>query len=126
MTTKQQAWDLFQKGYYDNVDAGNMEAAVKVYHEQLDWSHQQVWVHHNYQRTEPSRFTSPAQILAFLNERKGKLAEAKIRHKVRDMVLDGDKGALLGAVEGSGPDQNFMVWFELKDGKIARYSLRPL
>jgi hypothetical protein len=126
MATKQQAWDLFQKGYYDNVDSGKMEAAAAVYHADLDWSHQQVWVHHNYQRAEPTRFTSPAQITTFLNERKAKLAEAKIRHQVRDMVFENDKGAFLGAVVGSGPDQHFMVWFELKDGKISRYSLRPL
>ena len=57
------------------------------------------------------------------------LGKAGIRHQVRDMVFEPEtgKGAFLGAVVGSdGTEAPFLAWFELKDDRIYRYTIRPL
>ena len=77
-------------------------------------------------KTSSGRFNGRAEVQAFLSERVDKLKEAGIRHRVRDLVCDGERGAFLAAVEGPGPERPFFVWFELRDGKVARYTLRPL
>lgn len=127
MATRERAMELLQAIYYDSVDKGDMASAASAFTSDVDWSHQQVWAHHEYQsHPEATRLRGNAQLEAFLAERKEKLAEARIRHKVRHMVFDGEKGAFLGAVEGPGPEKPFMVWFEIRDDRVSRYELRPL
>ena len=127
MTTKARALELFQTVYYDSVDRGDMAAAASAYTEDVEWSHAQVWAHHDYQRdSQPAALRGRAAVEAFLSERRDKLAQARIRHKVRDMVFENGRGAFLGAVEGEGRELPFMVWFELRDGLVSRYLLRPL
>ena len=68
-----------------------------------------------------------AAIEAFLVARREQLAAAGIRHRVVDLVIDQGRGAFLGEVRGpDGSCKPFMVWFELRDGLIGRYLLRPL
>ena len=59
-------------------------------------------------------------------ERVKKLAEAGIRHRIRQLVCDGIQGAFLAAVEGPGREIPFFGWFELRDGLVGRYVLRPV
>jgi ketosteroid isomerase-like protein len=127
MSMKEKAWELLQSTYYDGVDEGDMAKAASALHEDVEWSHAQVWAHHEFHRGEPSTHRGRAAVQAFLQARVPQLAEARIRHKVRDMVVEGSKGAILGYVRGEdGTEKPFMVWFEIRDGKISRYLLRPL
>jgi len=127
MATRELAYRLLQQTYYDSVDRGDMDGAATALHEDIEWSHAQVWAHHDFQRGEPSMKRGREAVRAYLAERKEKLAAARIQHKVRDLVVDGDRGAMLGFVLGpDGSEKPFMVWFEIRDEKIARYLLRPL
>jgi len=127
MATKERALELLQATYYDSVDCGDMAKAASAFHPDVEWSHQQVWEHHQFKR-EGSAVTingRPA-VEKLLSARVKELGEARIRHKVRDMVFENDKGAFLGAVLGEGREVPFMVWFEIRDNLISRYLLRPL
>lgn len=127
MATRELAYRLLQQTYYDSVDRGDMDAAASALHEDIEWSHAQVWAHHDFQRGEPSMKRGREAVRAYLAARKEKLAEARIQHKVRDLVVDGNRGAMLGFVLGpDGSEKPFMVWFEIRDEKIARYLLRPV
>ena len=127
MDARELALHLFQTTYDDSIDRGDMATAVSAFHEDIQWSHVQVWEHHDYRRRDqPTRFNGRAEVQAFLSERVDKLKEAGIRHRVRELVCDGERGAFLAAVEGPGPERPFFVWFEIRDGKVARYTLRPL
>ncbi len=127
MSMKQLAMTLLQSTYYDGIDAGDMAKAASALHEDVEWSHAQVWGHHEFRAGEASANHGRAEVQAFLQSRVRQLAEARIRHKVRDMAIEGNKGAILGYVRGEdGTEKQFMVWFEIRDDKIARYLLRPL
>lgn len=127
MSTKERAFELLQTTYYDSIDRGDMATAASAMHPDVEWSHQQVWEHHQFKR-EGSAVTinGKAAVEELLSARVGELKEAKIQHKIREMVFEDGKGAFLAAVEGDGPDKPFMVWFEIRDDLIARYLLRPL
>lgn len=121
------AYRLLQETYYDSVDRGDMKSAASALHADVEWSHAQVWAHHDFQRGEPTLKHGREEVEDYLAARKEKLLEARIRHKVRDLVCEGDRGAILGYVLGpDGAEKPFMVWFEIRDDKIARYLLRPL
>ena len=127
MNTHTLAYRLLQETYYDSVDRGDMQAAASALHADIEWSHAQVWAHHDFQRGEPTVKHGREEVGAYLDARREKLLEARIRHKVRDLVCEGDRGAILGYVLGpDGTEKPFMVWFEIRDEKIARYLLRPL
>lgn len=126
MNDKAHAHHLFQDIYYGHVDKGDMDTAVTAFHPDVDWSHAQVWAHHEFARGEPSRIHGRDAVHELLSARIEQLKDAKITHHVCEMVMEGDRGAFLGAVKGPGPDKHFMVWFELTDGYVSRYDLRPL
>ena len=127
MSTRDLAYHLLQETYYDSVDRGDMAAAVLALHEEVEWSHAQVWAHHGFAQGKPTRMQGRGVVGAFLAERVQQLKEAGIRHRVRELVCDGDRGAMLGYVLGpDGSEQPFMVWFELRDERISRYVLRPI
>ncbi|GGC40451.1 hypothetical protein GCM10011371_29790 [Novosphingobium marinum] len=126
MTEKALAHHLFQDIYYGHVDKGDMDTAVTAFHPDVDWSHAQVWAHHEFARGEPSHLHGRDAVHALLSARIPQLKDAGITHHVREMVMEGNKGAFIGAVEGPGPDRSFMVWFEIADDLVKRYALRPL
>lgn len=127
MCTKEQAYTLLQLTYYDGIDEGDMTLAASALHEDVEWSHEQVWAHHEFKRGEPSTLRGRAAVQAFLLERVRQLAEAGIRHRIREMAFEEDHGAVLGEVVGEdGTTKPFIVWFEVRDDRIARYLLRPL
>lgn len=118
---------LLQATYYDSIDRGDMTSAVLALHPDIDWSHVQVWEHHDYRRrAEPTRLKGRQAVLDLLAERVARLAEAGIRHRIRHLVCDGQQGAFLAAVEGPGREIPFFGWFELRDGLVGRYVLRPV
>ena len=121
------AYHLLQRTYYDSIDAGDMETAASALHEDVAWSHQQVWAHHGFARGNPSQLRGRAVVRELLLARRDQLAQANIRHRVRHLVCDGQRGAVEGYVLGpDGGEQPFLVWFEIRDEKIARYVLRPV
>ena len=127
MSERELALKLLQGGYYDGVDAGDMVRATSVLHEEIEWSHAQVWAHHEFVAGKPTRMQGRTAIREFLEARREQLATAGIRHRVADLVMDQGRGAFLGEVAGpDGTTKPFMVWFELRDGLIGRYLLRPL
>lgn len=127
MSMKDRAWELLQSTYYDGIDAGDMAKAASALHEDVEWSHAQVWPHHGFVSGEASTNHGRAEVQAFLQARVQQLAEARIRHKVRDMVIEDNKGTILGYVRGEdGTERPFMVWFEIRDDRLSRYLLRPL
>lgn len=127
MSLRGLAFNLLQHTYYDSIDRGDPEAATAALHDEVEWSHAQVWAHHEFQRGQPTHMRGRAEVAAFLAQRRDQLRAANIRHRVRDLVCEGHRGAMLGYVLGpDGTEQSFMVWFELRDEKIGRYLLRPL
>ena len=127
MNTKEHAFRLLQEVYYANVDRGRMEAATAAFHPDVEWSHAQVWAHHEFRQGHAQELRGRAAVQALLDARVEQLRDARITHHVREMVMEGDKGAFLGVVEGPGGElKPFMVWFEIRDGLISRYMLRPL
>lgn len=126
MTPKELAHHLFQNVYYGNIDRGDMDGAATALHPNIVWSHAQVWAHHEFARGEAKTLHGRDAVHAYLAARVPQLREAQITHHVREMVMEGDTGAFIGAVEGPGPEKQFMVWFKLKDGLIGTYTLRPL
>jgi hypothetical protein len=118
---------LLQLTYYDAVDKGDMATAASALHEDVEWSHQQVWAHHGFSRGNPSQLRGRTAVHDLLLARRSQLAAANIRHRVRNLICDGNVGALIGYVLGpDSSEQPFMVWFELRDEKIAKYILRPI
>ncbi len=127
VSERELALRLLQQTYYDGVDQGDMRRAASALHEDIEWSHAQVWAHHEFAVGKPTRMQGRAAIEAFLEARREQLAAAGIRHRVVDLVIDQGRGAFLGEVRGpDGSCKPFMVWFELRDGLIGRYLLRPL
>jgi hypothetical protein len=127
MSTKEKAYALLQTIYYDSIDRGDMVAAASALHESVEWSHLQVWAHHNFTREKgPEQLKGRQEVEAFLSARKGEIAELKVRHKIRDLVFESDKGAFLGYVGREGKEVPFIGWYELNDDKVSRYIIRPL
>jgi hypothetical protein len=127
MSEREHALKLLQATYYDGVDRSDMALATSALHEDIEWSHAQVWAHHGFQAGKPTQMRGRDTIRAFLEARRDQLVAAGIRHRVDDLVCSDGRGACLGHVLGpDGSRKPFMVWFELRDHLIGRYLLRPL
>lgn len=129
MSTHQRAHELFEHMYYGNIDRCDMAGAAAALHPDIEWSHQQVWAHHEFTRGAPQELRGRDAVQEYLEARVQQLREARIRHHVRELVYDAERGcgAFLGVVDGpDGRSLQFMVWFELRDGLVRRYVLRPL
>lgn len=127
MATAERAYELFEQVYYGNIDRCEMDAAAGALHPDVEWSHQQVWAHHEFARGAPQELRGRTAVRDYLAARVAQLREARIHHHVRELVFDRDRGAFLGAVDGpDGRSLPFMVWFELRDDLVKKYLLRPL
>jgi hypothetical protein len=112
MATVGRAFELFETIYYGSIDRGDMVAAASALHPDIEWSHQQVWAHHGFARGTPESLRGRAAVQRFLLARVEQLREERIRHHVRDLVFERDRGAFLGAVDGpDGRSLDFVVWF---------------
>jgi len=127
MLSKDQVLEMFQKVYFDSIDRGDMTRAVSIFHEDVEWIHTQVWEHDQYQRAKGSdRLKGRKAVEELLKERAAAVAKVNIRHVVRDLVFEGNRGAFIGYVGGSGKELPLIAWFETKDDKISRYIVAPL
>ena len=102
-------------------------AAASALHEDVEWLHQQVWTHHDFRPGKPTYKHGCGVIGALLAERRDPLAEARIRHRVRDSVCEVHRGAMRSYGLGSdGAERPLMVGFEVRDARINGYLRRPL
>jgi hypothetical protein len=126
VTSAEAARRLFQEVYYDSIDRQDMQTAVSALHEAVEFDHRQVW-----QRTDlelgASRWHGRDEVLRFLTRARPRLAAARIRHRVDDLVFQDDRGAFRAHVEGEdGERAPFLVWFGLEDDLVRHYIVRPL
>ena len=127
MLSKDQVWEMFQKVYFDSVDKGEMTKAVSVFHEDVEWVHTQVWEHDQYRRDKGSdRLKGRKAVEALLKGRATDLGKLNVRHVVRDLVFEGNRGAFIGYVGTPDKELPLVAWFETKDDKISRYIITPL
>jgi ketosteroid isomerase-like protein len=127
VTARDQAIDLIQRRYYDPIDRGDMAEAAKALHEDVRWSHAKVWKPTAAELAANDELRGRAEVLAYLEEQSARLADSSITHEITDMVVEGDRGAHLGKVIGPGGEAaHLMVWFEMTDGLISTYIVRPL
>jgi ketosteroid isomerase-like protein len=122
MLSKDVAYDLLQRGYYDSINAGDMAGAAAVLHEDVEWSHGPVWGQPASELIENLHGRSAVE--AVLTGRKQALSPLTL--EIRDLVVEGDKGAFLADIGDAESRSPYMGWFELRDGKISRYLVRPL
>src|SRR6476646_7887569 len=119
MATKQTAFQLLQRTYYDSIDRYDIPSAVTALHENVAWSHAQVWKRHDLGMPASESFDGRDEVEAFLSGVTDRLRVAQITHTIREMVFDEatDKGAFLADVSGrvgspdAGVQAPFLVWF---------------
>jgi ketosteroid isomerase-like protein len=123
MGLRDDVYDLLQDVYFNSIARGDIERAVTALHQDVDWSHQRVWQHH--EGDVPEEHHSRQAVTELLTSRRGLIAE--LSYTVTDLALDGNKGGFLGHVahENSEP-ANFIGWVEIDEGAIRRYVIRPL
>ena len=127
MATKQTAFQLLQRTYYDSIDRYDIPSAVTALHENVAWSHAQVWKRHDLGMPASETFDGRDEVEAFLSGVTDRLRVAQITHTIREMVFDEatDKGAFLADVSGrvgspdAGVQAPFLVWFELRDDLVS-------
>ncbi len=65
-------------------------------------------------------------MLEFMQARVKEMQVIKIRHRVDEVIVTGDRGAFRACVlDPSGRSLNFLGWVELRDGLIQRYVVVP-
>ena len=122
----EKALHLLQTIYFDNIDSGNADLAVRAMHKDVVWVHTQVWEHDGHNRDSPDTLNGRAELRAFLAERIPEMQREGIEHKVQKVVTDGENGAFQAQVVGpNGDAKDFFGWIELRDGKIGNYRVFP-
>lgn len=117
---------LLQETYFDSIDGGDAETAVTALHEDVEWIHRQVWEHDGYTSEDVDVYHGNDAVFEFLDPRIGEMQAEGIRHRVRETICEGDRGAFTADVVGpDGTAQPFFGWVELTDGLISKYSVTP-
>lgn len=125
--TNEKLFELLQNKYFDGIDGADADAAVEAMHEDVTWVHTQVWVHDGHDRKSPDVLHGREQVRKFLADRIGQMQVVGFKHKVRQVVTDGNSGAFLAEVVGtSGESKPFFGWVEISDGKISNYNIGPV
>lgn len=130
MTSQNAARDelyrLLQSIYFDSIDRGDANAAAEVFHEDVEWVHTQVWVHHGHDRSKTDTLHGRDTVREFLAGRISEMQVEGIEHKLRQVICDGEAGAFRAEVVGpTGAALPFLGWVELTDGKISTYIVSP-
>lgn len=118
--------ELLQNVYFDNIDNARPEKAVQALTENVCWEHNQVWEHDGHNSHKRDQINGRDSVFEFLNHRVPQMQKINIKHKVQQVILDGNKGAFRAQVVGpDGSVRPFMGWVELADGKVDRYLVVP-
>ncbi len=124
--TAKQLRALLQDIYFDSIDGGDADKAVRAFTADVAWSHYQVWEHHGHMRNRADVFEGRGQVRDFLANRINDMQVEGIRHQVTQAIVQGDEGAFRAEVVGvSGTSMRFFGWVELRDGRICRYIVGP-
>jgi ketosteroid isomerase-like protein len=125
-TTQAQLHSLLQNTYFDNIDQGDADGAVRAFTDDIAWSHYQVWEHHGHVRNRADIFRGRNEVHAFLATRINDMQEEGIRHQVNQVIVEGNEGAFRAQVVGvTGKSIRFFGWVELTGGRISRYMVSP-
>ncbi|WP_254810994.1 nuclear transport factor 2 family protein [Natronosalvus amylolyticus] len=119
-------YELLQTTYFDSIDGGDAETAVEAMHDDVEWTHTQVWEHDGHTSQATDTLEGKAAVHDFLAGRIDEMQAEGIEHKIRDVVASGDKGAFRAAVVGpNGNALPFLGWVELEDDVIRTYTVTP-
>jgi ketosteroid isomerase-like protein len=125
-TTQTQLHALLQNTYFDNIDQGDADRAVRAFTDDVAWSHYQVWEHHGHMRNHADAFKGSKEVRDFLAARIADMQVEGIRHRVSRVIVQGNEGAFRAEVVGvSGENMQFFGWVELTGGKISKYIVGP-
>lgn len=123
---KQDLYTLLQQRYFDNIDTANPAGAVAAFVPDAHWQHTQVWPHDGHDARTTDRLEGREALLAFLTDRVVQMQRIRIRHRVDEVILSGDRGAFRARVEGpDGRSLGFLGWVELRGGLLQRYLVVP-
>jgi hypothetical protein len=115
-----------QHKYFDNVDTANPADAVLAFTPDMHWQHTQVWAHDGHDSRHTDRLQGRDALLDFMQARVKEMQVIKIRHRVDEVIVNGDRGAFRASVLGpTGRRLGFMGWVELRDGLIQSYIVVP-
>lgn len=118
---------LLQGTYFDSIDGGDAKTAVEALHEDIEWVHRQVWEHDDYASAHVDIIEGRTAVYELISPRIGEMQEIDIEHKVREAIVEGDRGAFRAEVVGpEGDAEPFFGWVELTDGLISKYVVTPL
>lgn len=120
-------FDLLQHCYFDNIDNGNAKRAVAAFTDNAEWVHTQVWEHDGHYSNKVDTITGRSGICDFLVQRIGEMQVIGFKHKVHQVVCDGQRGAFRASVVMPGTDESvpFFGWVELEENKISFYRVFP-
>ena len=125
--TQQKVHDLIQGTYFNNIDSGHADKAVRAMHQDVQWIHTQVWEHHGHSNKNIDILHGRDKLREFLAQRIPQMQMEKITHQIRKVITDGTSAAFQAQVIGpKGDSKHFFGWIELKDGLIASYQVMPV
>ncbi|NGP08662.1 SnoaL-like domain-containing protein [Rhodococcus sp. 14C212] len=117
--------------YYADVEAGYYQAAVRIFTQDVLWTHVWSWTRRSDSNRLPNVDTCVGRdaVREWL-ERVGPKANASgILHTVRDLILDGDHGVVVVDTASTAHARRgqFLVWIRLtEDGALHQYDMRPV
>ena len=118
--------ELLQRTYFDGIDTGDATAAVAALHEDVEWTHTQVWEHDGHTRGTADSLHGRDSVREFLAARIGEMQVEGIKHRVKQVITEGDAGAFRAEVMGpTGVSLPFFGWVEIQDGQIITYIVGP-
>lgn len=124
--TREELQALLQNTYFDNIDNARPEGAVQAFTPDAEWQHTQVWAHDGHSSRHTDRLQGRDNLLAFLAERVPQMQAIQIKHRVDEVIVDGNRGAFRARVTGpTGRSLGFVGWVELRDGLLQRYIVMP-
>ena len=124
--TSDDLYELQQETYYDSIDAGDADTAVTALHEDIEWTHTQVWEHDGHSSQKTDVLHGREAVREFLAERIPEAQDEGIEHKVLKCISNGQQGAFYGEVVGSdGRTLGTIAWLEFEDGKVKKYVNTP-
>ena len=100
MLSKDQVLKMFQKVYFDSIDRNDMEKAVSIFDEDVEWIHTQVFEHDDYPSRTGSDTLKGRKAMELLKNRVSDVfAKLKVFHVIEDLLFEVDRGAFRGWVE---------------------------
>lgn len=123
---RQSLLKLLQNTYFDNVDNALPDRAVEAFTPDVCWEHTQVWAHDGHNSGRSDKINGQGPLRDFLKDRIKQMQVIEIKHKIAQLILDGNSGAFRGHVVGpDGTCRPFIGWVEIEGDRISRYLVTP-